>query len=126
MKIDEEHLTDLKYFKKNYFADQELKSPISPFEESNNQNKYHRQQLELIAYIIYRSNYFNSSKTLEAMVADFRKHYQVAFTSEILYAFLLKYLGSGILDKKALQRTARRMPANRRPYLYFKKGSAKV
>lgn len=120
LKIDEEHLTDLKDFNKNYFADQELKIPLSPFEESNNQSEYHRQQRELIAYIIYQSDYFNSPKTLEAMVADFRKDYQVTFTWERLYALLLKYLDSGILGKKAFPRTARRMPANKHPYLYFK------
>ena len=126
LKIDEEHLPDLKEFKKSYFADQELTSPASSFDESNSQSEHHRQQRELIAYIIYRSDYFNSPKTLEAMVADFRKDYQAAFTSERLYALLLKYLGSGILDKKALPRTARRMPANKRPYLYFKKESKKA
>lgn len=126
LQINEEHLPDLKDFKKSYFADQELKSPISSFDESSSQSEYHRQQRELIANIIHRSDYFDSPKTLEAMVTDFKKDYQAAFTSERLYALLLKYLGSGILDKKALPRTARRMPASKRPYLYFKKESKKA
>lgn len=126
LQIDEEHLTHLKDFKKSYFADQELKSPVSSFDESSSQSEYHRQQRELIANIIHRSDYFDSPKTLEAMVTDFKKDYQAAFTSERLYALLLKYLGSGILDKKALPRTARRMPASKRPYLYFKKESTKA
>ncbi|MDR0261976.1 MAG: helix-turn-helix domain-containing protein [Sphingobacterium sp.] len=123
LKIDEAQLPHLTDFKKHFFGNQELRSPTFPIDDKISQSEYHRQQRELIAYIVYRSDYFDTPKTIESMVTDFSNDYQTKFTPERLYALLLKYLGRGILEKKILPRTSRRMPASKRPYLYFKKES---
>jgi len=121
LKIEEKQLSHLKDFKKRFFTNQELKSSSIPNDKNIKQSDCHRQQRELIADIIYRSDYFDTPKTLEAMVVDLRKDYKTVFTTERLHALLLKYIGSGILDKKALPKAARPISATTRPYLYFKK-----
>ncbi len=94
-------------------------------DERVNRSEYHRKQRDLIAKIVHESDYFDSPKTIDAMIIDFRKDYQMTFTTDRLYALLLKHLGSGLLDKKALPKVTQRMPASKRPYLYFKKESKK-
>lgn len=119
--IEGENLPHLKEFKEHLFTGRETKTPVSPMENNNSQSDYHRQQRDLIAYIVYRSDYFNVPKTLEEMVVDFRKDYKATLTVERLYSLLLKYLGRGVLEKKAVPRASRRMPASKRPFLYFKR-----
>ncbi|WP_293879743.1 MULTISPECIES: helix-turn-helix domain-containing protein [unclassified Sphingobacterium] len=125
LKIEEENLSHLKRLKQAYTASTELKHLKLPMDERVNRSEYHRKQRDLIAKIVHESDYFDSPKTIDAMIIDFRKDYQMTFTTDRLYALLLKHLGSGLLDKKALPKVTQRMPASKRPYLYFKKESKK-
>ncbi|WP_293956047.1 MULTISPECIES: hypothetical protein [unclassified Sphingobacterium] len=125
LKIEVENLPHLMYLKKRLIVNGELKNSKLPIDERINRSEHHRRQRALIANIILQSNYFETPRTIDTMIRDFKKEYHINFTPERLYALLLKHLGSGLLNKRALPKLAQRMPASRRPYLYFKKESKK-
>ncbi len=95
LKIEEAQLPHLTDFKKHFFGNRKFRSPTFPTDDKISQSEYHRQQRDLIAYIVYRSDYFDTPKTIESMVTDFRNDYQTEFTPERLYALLLKYHNIG-------------------------------
>ncbi|WP_312365489.1 hypothetical protein [Sphingobacterium sp.] len=121
LKIEEEYLPELKKFKKHLSTHQELKNSSFQTHEKIDRNQYQAMERKLIAQIVKYSDYFDTPRTMEDMVVDFKEKHHITFTPERLYALLLKHLGSGLLDKRALPKLAQRMPASKRPYLYFKK-----
>lgn len=86
----------------------------------NNINTKLKEQREFLAQIIYNSDYFSTTRTIEQMVTDFKKKYQTPIRAERLTVLLKKYVGLGLLDKKVLPRKKRDPLDSRRPYLYSK------
>lgn len=95
-----------------------LKQKAAPISESVNEDL--RRQRELIAYVVYASDYFTEARTLEQMVDDFQENYKVNFSTERIYSLLRKYVGGEVLQRKPLPRTKCKGSISKRPFLYFK------
>lgn len=121
LSIDSDKLTDLIEFKTLYFADKKRNNGVTTALQDYKKVDNHREQREFIASIIHSSSYFNVPKTIDQMIVDFDRDYGAVFSSERLYVLLLKYVGSNIIEKKAIPRDQRKKSSNKRPYLYFKK-----
>ncbi|WP_433902038.1 hypothetical protein [Sphingobacterium puteale] len=95
-----------------------LKQKVAPISESVNEDL--RRQRELIAYIVYASDYFTEARTLEQMADDFQENYKVNFSTERIYSLLRKYVGGEVLQRKPLPRPKCKGSISKRPFLYFK------
>lgn len=124
LNINTDNLTRLNDFKKTTASQAKnflLKEKIELKNESINEDL--RRQRELIAYIVYTSDYFTEPRTLEQMAADFHENYKVNFSTERIYSLLRKYVGLEILQRKSLPRPKCKGRISRRPFLYFKSDS---
>jgi hypothetical protein len=121
LSIGADKIPDLANFKTAFFEKSNqgnIPQPQSKF------NTDLRKQREILAAIVYDSDYFLSAKTLEEMVIDFEYEYGIHFSKERLSVLLKKYIGLEILDKKVVPKRDRGIHVFRRPFLYFKKGTA--
>ncbi len=112
---------DLNVFKETASAKAQnflLKQKVTPMAESVNEDL--RRQRELIAYVVYASDYFTEARTLEQMVDDFQENYKVNFSTERIYSLLRKYVGGEVLQRKPLPRPKCKGSISKRPFLYFK------
>jgi len=119
--IDMDSLPDLHIFKETISAQEQnllLKQKIDPANEAVNEDL--RRQRELIAYVVYASDYFSEPRTLEQMVDDFKENYNINFSTERIYSLLRKYVGREVLQRKPLPRPKCKGSISRRPFLYFK------
>lgn len=119
--IDIDNVPDLSTFKETTFGQEQnllLKHKIEPVSESVNEDL--RRQRELIAHVVYASDYFAEPKTLEQMVDDFQENYKINFSTERIYSLLRKYVGREVLQRKPLPRPKCKGNISRRPFLYFK------
>ncbi|WP_312191351.1 helix-turn-helix transcriptional regulator [Sphingobacterium sp.] len=83
-------------------------------------NTERKQERAFLADLIYNSDYFLTARTIDQMVADFKKNYKTHIKAERLSVLLKKYIGLELLDKKVLPKTKRKPSDSRRPYLYYK------
>lgn len=119
--IATENLPGLNIFKETTSAQEQnflLKRKIEPANELVNEDL--RRQRELIAYVVYASDYFTEPRTLEQMVDDFQENYKINFSTERIYSLLRKYVGREVLQRKPLPRPKCKGSISRRPFLYFK------
>ncbi|KKO89244.1 hypothetical protein AAW12_24365 [Sphingobacterium sp. Ag1] len=79
-----------------------------------------KQQRDFMVWIIHSSDYFAKPKTIEQMVTDFAKDYNMVFTASRIYALLRKHLAEHALGKKLLPRKSIQGKISERPYEYFK------
>lgn len=120
LSIDNTNQQALEDFKERFYVQKVTRHIKGPFLDKQHQRVNHRQERDLIAYVVYNTAYFESPKTIEDMIVDFERDYQISLTFERLYALLQKYVGREVLEKKAIPRAVRRMPASKRPFLYSK------
>lgn len=121
LSIDTDSHPSLRVFKETISAQEQnflLKQKIELANEAVNEDL--RRQRELIAYVVYASDYFSEPRTLEQMVDDFQENYNINFSTERIYSLLRKYVGREVLQRKPLPRTKCKGPISRRPFLYFK------
>jgi len=119
--IDIDNVPGLSTFKETTFSQEQnhlLKHKIEPISESVNEDL--RRQRELIAHVVYASDYFTEPKTLEQMADDFQENYNINFSTERIYSLLRKYVGGEVLQRKPLPRPKCKGSISRRPFLYFK------
>ncbi|RKE45331.1 hypothetical protein [Sphingobacterium detergens] len=119
--IDTDNLPSLSVFKEITSAQEQnflLKQKIDPANETVNEDL--RRQRELIAYVVYASDYFTEPRTLEQMVDDFHENYKINFSTERIYSLLRKYVGHEVLQRKPLPKPKCKGSISKRPFLYFK------
>ncbi|MGE8426769.1 MAG: helix-turn-helix domain-containing protein [Sphingobacterium sp.] len=68
------------------------------------QNLDHRYQRESVMQLIFDSDYFKDSRTIEQVIAAVEKTYQITFKSERIASLLRKYVAEGYLERKVLPR----------------------
>ncbi|MND69109.1 hypothetical protein D3C87_644370 [compost metagenome] len=119
--IDTDNLPGLSVFKEAASAQEQnflLKQKIGPTNEAVNEEL--RRQRELIAYVVYASDYFTEPRTLEQMVDDFQENYKIIFSTERIYSLLRKYVGREVLQRKPLPKPKCKGSISKRPFLYLK------
>ena len=119
--IDTNNLPGLSAFKEAASAQEQnflLKQKIGPTNEAINEEL--RRQRELIAYVVYASDYFTEPRTLEQMVDDFQENYKINFSPERIYSLLRKYVGREVLQRKPLPKPKCKGSISKRPFLYLK------
>ncbi|WP_343322124.1 hypothetical protein [Sphingobacterium multivorum] len=85
---------------KKFFTDE----VTDKYQLQRTQNLDHRYQRESVMQLIFNSDYFNDPRTIEQVIADLEKAYQITLKVERITSLLRKYVAEGYLERKVLPR----------------------